>query len=186
VWLHGFSVEAADGSWSNLCGVGPDGRRQGFPLAGRAQPDGTIVAAGPGEFASTRTGGAEGKCVRFGYHPWENPPNGAPMLPLYNACVHLVRADYVGDGSATRRNGQPIDIYDAFGIQSSANDPSQEFAAGWGLNGAVCVNHVRAKDNATLDGLAAHRPLLAGRVGDVCTEAFARAHGAILFDRSPR
>src|SRR3954464_6851974 len=34
VWLHTLSGQAADGTWQNLCGPGPDGRRQGFPLAG--------------------------------------------------------------------------------------------------------------------------------------------------------
>jgi len=185
VFLYSFSVEAADGTWSNPCEAGPDGRRQGFPLAGRAREDGTIAPAGPGEFAITCTGGAEGKCVRFGYHPWENLPDGAPMLPVYNACVHLIRADYAGDGSATTRNGQPIDIYDVFGIQAPANDPAMRFEAGWTPEGAVCVNHVRVKDNATLADIETHSPALAGRVGGVCTEDFARAYGAILFVRSP-
>jgi ADYC domain len=186
VWLHSFSVAGANGGWSNACDVGPYGRRQGFPLAGRARPDATIEPGGPGEFLLTCTGGAEAKCVRFGYHPWENLPSGAPMLPVYNACVHLVRADYAGDGSATTRNGQPIDIYDVYGIEAPAYDPAQQFEAGWNAQGgAVCVNHVRVKQNATLDAIAAHSPRLAGRVGAICTEAFARAHGAILLVRSP-
>ncbi len=186
VLLHSLSVEDAQGGWSNPCEPGPDGRRQGFPIAGRALADGTIAPAEAGEFALTCTGGAEGKCVRLGYHPWERLPDGAPILPVYNACIHLLRADYAGDGSATTRNGQPIDICDKLGIQSPGNDKAQEFEAGWTAEGAVCVRHVRVKENATLSGIAAHSPRLAGRVGDVCTEAFARAAGAILFDRSPR
>ena len=31
----------------------------------------------------TCTGGAEGKCVRFGYRPWETLPDGTPMLTAY-------------------------------------------------------------------------------------------------------
>jgi hypothetical protein len=42
VFLHTLSVEAADGSWQNICLPGPDDRRQAFPLAGRAAPDATI------------------------------------------------------------------------------------------------------------------------------------------------
>jgi hypothetical protein len=186
VWLHSFSVEDPGGGWTNACGAGADGRRQGFPLAGRARADGAIEPGEPGEFLLICTGGAEGKCVRFGYHPWETLPGGAPMLPVYNACVHLVRADYAGDGSATTRNGQPIDIYDVYGIQAPAYDPAQQFEAGWSAQGgAVCVNHVRVKQNATLEAIAAHSPRLAGQVGAICTEAYARAHGAVIFVRSP-
>jgi len=47
------------------------------------------------------------------------------------------------------------------------------------------VRHARVKENATLAGIAAHSPRLARRVDDVCTEAFARAAGAVLFNRSP-
>lgn len=75
--------------------------------------------------------------------------------------------------------------YDNLGIQSPGKDKAQDFEAGWTAAGAVRVRHVRVKENATLAGIAAHRPRLARRVGDVCTEAFARAAGAVLFDRSP-
>jgi hypothetical protein len=44
---------------------------------------------------------------------------------------------------------------------------------------------VRVKENATLHGVEASSPRLAGRVGEICTEAFARNAGAILFVRSP-
>jgi hypothetical protein len=185
VWLHSFSVGSADGSWTNLCEPGPDGRRQGFPLAGRTRADATIAPAEPGAFILTCTGGAQGKCVRFGYHPWERGPAGVPLLFAYNACVRLVRADYAGDGHGTTRNGQPIDIYDALGIQRAADAPGYEFEAGWTPEGAVCVRHVRVKENATLAKVEASAARLAGRVGDICTEALARAAGAILFARSP-
>jgi ADYC domain len=186
VWLHHFTVARPDGSWGELCEPGPDGRRDAFPLAGQARPDGTIAPAAPGDFVLTCTGGAEGKCVRFGYHPWRTLPDGRPMLPVYNACVHLVRADYAGNGSATTRNGQPIDIYDLFGIQKPGDDPRYKFEAGWTAAGAVCVNHVRVEENASLAVLAATVPRLRGRLGNICTEEFARGEGAVLFVRSPR
>jgi hypothetical protein len=44
---------------------------------------------------------------------------------------------------------------------------------------------VRVKQNTTLAEIAAHSPRLADRVDDVCTADFARAHGAVLFVRSP-
>jgi hypothetical protein len=92
VWLHSFSTAAEDGSWRPLCDRGPDGRRQGFPLAGRGHADGTIEPAEPGIFEIVCTSGARGKCVLFGYLPWVS----AAMRNIYNACAHGIRADYCG------------------------------------------------------------------------------------------
>jgi hypothetical protein len=133
----------------------------------------------------TCTGGAEGKCVRFGYKPWGRAPDGASLAPYYQACVRLVRADYAGDGRGTTRNGQPIDIYDSLGVQQPDNEPGYEFEAGFDEKGAVCLRHVRVKENATLAGVEASNPRLKGKVGEICDESFARAQGAILFVRSP-
>ena len=182
VFLHTLSVEAADGSWENICKPGPDGRRQAFPLAGRAHADATIRPAEQGAFEITCTGGAQGKCVRFGYGAWD-APQGTSGHDLYNACVRMVRADYSGEGNGTTRDGMLIDLYDRFGIQRSDNDPRLEFEAGWNKDGAVCVRHVRVKDNVTLDALE-QLPALRGRIGTVCTEEFAREHGAVMFNRS--
>ena len=96
----------------------------------------------------------------------------------------MVRADYAGDGKGTTRDGQPIDLYDRFDIQRSDEDPAFEFEAGWSREGAVCVRHVRVRDNVTLDALE-QLSSLRGRTGAICTEAFARAHGAVIFNRSP-
>lgn len=185
VLLHSFSVQGADGAWKNLCEAGPDGRRQGFPIPGRARGDGTIEPGESGVFELTCTGGAQGKCVRFGYRPWETQKDGSPMWSLYNTCIRMVRADYSGDGKGTTRNGQSIDLYDDFGIQKVGNHPAHDFEAGWGPGGAVCVRHVRVRENTSLAALEESVPRLRGRVGNICTETFAREHGAVLFNRSP-
>lgn len=182
VFLHTLSIEAADGTWHNVCLAGPDGRRQAFPLAGRARADGTIAPAEAGTFEITCTSGAQGKCVRFGYHPWEAAPDRSNGYDLYNACIRMVRADYSGS-KGTTRDGQLIDLYDRFGIQTSDKDENLEFEAGWTKDGAVCVRHVRVKDNISLEELEA-LPSLAGRTGAICTEEFARQHGAVIFNRS--
>jgi hypothetical protein len=185
VFLHTLSVEAADGSWQNICLPGPDDRRQAFPLAGRAAPDATIQPAERGAFEITCTGGAQGKCVRFGYGPrqgtFQDTPDGASPYDLYNACVRMVRADCSGDGRGTKRDGTLIDPYDAFGIQRA--DTGLEFEAGWTRDGAVCVSHVRVRENISLDE-SDKLPTLRNRTGDACTEEFARAHGALIFNRS--
>jgi hypothetical protein len=180
IWLHSFSIQTADGSWMTMCDPGPDGRRQGFPLAGRPGADGTLEAAEPGTFELVCTAGARGKCVRFGYLPWRD----AAMRDLYNSCGHMVRADYCGDDSPTTRDGTRIDIYDDRGIQKPDNDPADMFEAGWTANGAVCVRHARVKENISLPYLVEVCPRLKERVGEMCTEAKARELGAQLFNRS--
>jgi hypothetical protein len=112
VMLYGLSEQDLEsGEWRNACLPDPDGRRLGFPLAGSFTADGRYEPA-KGKLLITCTGGAEGKCVRFGYKPWGRAADGTSLLPYYQACVRLVRADYAGDGRGTTRNGQPIDIYD--------------------------------------------------------------------------
>jgi len=185
VWLHTFSPQGADGVWRNICNPGPDGRRQGFPIVGRVRPgDAALDPAEPGVFDITCTGGARGKCVRFGYGPWPNPRSAIPSYDLYNACIRMVRADYSGDGKGTTRDGQPIDLYDRFGIQRPTDDTTFAFEAGWTRDGAVCVRHVRVEENVRLEDLEA-LPALRGLTGTICTEEFERTHGAVIFNRSP-
>ena len=122
--------------------------------------------------------------MRFGYRRWDVGADGAPLAPLHAACVRMVRADYGGDRGWTK-NGMRIDLYDSRGVQKPDNAPEDAFEAGWTPDGAVCVRHVRVKENVTLAELEATYPALRGRTGEICTEEFARAHGAILFNRSP-
>ena len=106
VMLYGLSEQDPEsGEWRNACLPDPDGRRLGFPLAGRFTADGRYDPA-PDKLLITCTGGAEGKCVRFGYKPWGKAGGGTSLQAArYNACVRLVRADYAGDGRGTTRNG---------------------------------------------------------------------------------
>jgi hypothetical protein len=121
--------------------------------------------------------------VRFGYRPWASGPDGESLAPQHAACVRMVRGDYGGTRPFTR-NGMSIDLYDLQDIQKSDMAADQAFEAGWTPDGAVCVHHPRVKENVTLEQLEAEFPRLKGRTGAVCTEDFARQHGAILFNRS--
>ena len=159
VLLHTFSVHGPDGRWSNPCEPDPDGRRQGFPLAGRALPNGHL-APEPGAFEIVCTSGAQGKCVRFGYKPWK-PAAGGSLRDHHHACIHMVRADYCGDGTATTRDGTAIDIFDPLGIQRSDGPAGMSFEAGWTATGAVCLAHVRIPENTSLDRLRQSCPRLA-------------------------
>ena len=92
VWLHSFSTEAADGSRHNLCNAGPDGRRQGFPLAFRPRGDGAMEPAEPGVFELVCTAGARGKCVRFGYLPWTSERCARSTMLAYAWCGPITAA----------------------------------------------------------------------------------------------
>jgi hypothetical protein len=173
VWLHTLETQATDGSWQNFCVAGPDGRRQAFPLEG-----------GSSGLELSCTGGAIAKCVRYGYHRWSDAAGAIPQAHLHAACVRMVRGDYGGANEPWTKNGMRIDLYDDRGVQKPDNAPQDTFEAGWAPDGAVCVHHVRVKENVTLAELEARYPKLAGRTGAVCTEEFARAHGAILYNRS--
>ena len=173
VFLHTFESRQPDGTWVNACLAGPDGRRQGFPLQGQEKG-----------IDFTCSAGAIGKCVRFGYRPWATGPDGQSLAPQHAACVRMVRGDYGGADQPFTKNGMSIDLYDPQGIQTPDMAADQAFEAGWTAEGAVCVHHVRVKENVTLAELEARFPRLRGRTGAICTEAFARQHGAIVFNRS--
>jgi ADYC domain len=185
VWLHSFSVEQPDSSWQNLCKPPLDGRAQGFPLAGRTRGNGTLDTSDKKPFSLVCSSSVQAKCVRFGYAPWAQAPDGASLQPAFDACVTMLRADYAGNNSPTTREGTRIDVSDRWNIRAIRGEDSEyAFEAGWDANGAVCVHHPRILENISLANLSANVPRLKGRTGAICTEAFARAHGALVFNRS--
>ncbi|MBN9536558.1 MAG: hypothetical protein J0H77_07540 [Alphaproteobacteria bacterium] len=173
VWLHSVEVQQADKSWSLYCTPGPDGTRQGFPIEG--------LHGGPG---FSCTSGAVGKCVRVGFRPWAKGVDDQALAPAHAACVRMMRGDYGGDGRGWTRNGMRIDLYDHREIVDDDPDLEASFEAGWSTEGAVCVHHPRVAENVTLAELEERYPHLRGRTGEVCTEAFARSLGALLYNRS--
>ncbi len=178
ILLHRFSQRVAGADWQPVCEAG----QEGFPIGGR------WVA---GEFRSdnahfllTCTNGAQSKCARWGYKPWKAAPDGASMIPLYQACIHMARADYCGDDHPTTRNGTTIDVFDHHGVQQAATGPEFHFEAGWSPAGAVCVNHTRIPQNMDLATLAQRCPRLRDALGEQCDEAAAQRLGAVVFNRS--
>ncbi len=171
VFLHDLRLLAEDGSETPFCLPGPDGIAAGFPLAGRSDGRGVLAEAGPGEFEFICTAGALGKCVRFGYRPWETGADGRSMREVYNACVRMVRADWCGDGRGHTVDGTLIGFTDSLGIntpEEAAEDPewaTVQFEAAWGPEGAVCVARQRLDQFGGLDAILAECPRLAGRLG---------------------
>jgi hypothetical protein len=178
VWLHTLSIQGADGAWQNMCEPSADGRRQGFPVAGRARVgDAMVEPAEPGIFELTCTSGAQGKCVRFGYLPWEN----AVQLAHFNACIRMVRADYCGNGTPHTRDGTLIDLFDKLDTHRDEAVAGMEFEAGWSPQGAVCVRRVRISAAYSLDRLRAECPRLKPEdIGAGCTEERMRQDPAVL------
>lgn len=177
--LYAFSVEGTSGQWRSLCQADPYGGQWALPLA--FGEDGTPTPAGV--FSITCTSGARGKCIRFGYKPWHADVAGVSMRGLYDACVHMVRADYCGDGTAHTRDGTLIDIYDRAGIQQSEPEAGMSFEAAWGPQGAVCLARTRLPDVATMEAVLESCPRLRqAPTGADCTET--AVPGALLFNRS--
>jgi ADYC domain len=177
VMLYALSEQGPkSGEWRSACEADPDGRRLGFPLAGFFTSNGDYVAA-PGRLLITCTGGAEGKCVRFGYKPWRQTPDGNSLAPYYQTCVRMARADYCGDGVGHTRNGTPIDLFDHIGIRRDQPASGMSFEAAWGPKGAVCVSHTRLPDVLSTAALA---ELCPDRVTPNCNETTP----ALLFNRS--
>jgi hypothetical protein len=175
VLLHRFEVADRSGKPTALCAPDADGNSLGFPV-----PD------GHGGFDLTCTSGAIGKCIRWGYRPWDERPGGAPLQSLHRACVYMTRADYGGDGSSATRDGTMISVCDRFGVQPCVPDSPVAFEAAWGVEGATCVARPRIPDIVSLPRLVERYPRLRGRVGrDACNEDAAQSDAAaLLFNRS--
>lgn len=177
VLLHHFVVKDEAGGAVDLCTPDADGRSLGFP-----------VSDGHGGFDLTCTSGAVGKCIRWGYRPWEERPGGPPLAALHEACLHMARADYGGEGRATTREGTLIYWCDRFGVHPCGEDTPAAFEAAWGREGAICVARPRIAENVSLEQLAERYPRLKPHLGPTaCTEDGAmREPAALLFNSSGR
>jgi ADYC domain-containing protein len=175
VFLHHFVIKDRTGRLVDLCTPDATGRSLGFPV-----PD------GKGGFDMTCTSGVIGKCIRWGYRPWDETHAGAPLRALHRACVFMARADYGGDGHPTTRENTAIYVCDRYGVRPCEKNAPLKFEAAWGTEGAVCVARPRISDNITLDRLAINYPRLKAHLGPVaCTQESAmRDPTAILFNRS--
>jgi len=147
VALYGVSIfDRGSSSWRPYCSPDPDGRAAAIPVQGSWSANGEPE---PGAEAITFacTSGAIGKCIRFGYKPWKTD-HGTSLEPYHAACVHMVRADYCGDGRPHTVDGTWIDIWDALGIQTRDEDADhpEVFEAAWSPRGAAYLNVPRWSD----------------------------------------
>jgi len=181
ITLYQLSNPSADDptKWVNACDPDPDGKQLGFHMSGTWTNTGDHLHSDHA-FSITCTSGAEGKCVRFGYKPWQQLASGVSLWDLHQACTRLLRADYCGDDASHTKNGTRPDIFDRVGIQHDEPDPGMSFEAAWAKDGAVCVRRTRVGDPPSLDVLAKECPGRRQRFGSTCDETAS----AFLFDRS--
>jgi len=175
VLLYRLTAQDAAGVWSPVCSPGPDGLQMAIPQPGPS-----------GDLAIWCTSGALGKCVRWGYHPWQRQHDGTSLAPYHRACVNMARADYCGDDRPTTNEGRLIQMQDRAGVRTWPS-VSRDFAfeAAWGEQGAVCVARVRVPENISLAELVRRCPRLAGRTGEACTaESSSRFGTPLIFNRS--
>jgi hypothetical protein len=143
-------------AWKNLCGTDAGAPIRAIPLAGRwdmstGTSTGGDFIADPNQFTFACEGAAIAKCVGAGYAPWrtvEECFDGVcqeiDLGPVHQACTRMIRADYCGDGEAHTKNGTPVDIYDAFGLQLPVNnDGTWQNEAEWSAEGALCIENLR-------------------------------------------
>jgi hypothetical protein len=88
----------------------------------------------PGGLTLACVNGAIGKCVMWGYRPWE-----PGMRAFHQTCIRMVRADYCGDGAGQTLDGTPIDIWDSRGIAERDRAPGMRLEAEWGPHGATRI-----------------------------------------------
>ena len=176
--------DSGSGDWNPACDSDPDGNPDAFPLQGKWDNTGHRVSAEGLTLACTS--GALAKCVRFGYKPWKTLVDGTALIRYHEACVHMVRADYCGNDSATTLNGTPIDVFDDIGIENPETQQVFPFEAAWDEHGAVCVAHTRIPANIRLEQLALRCPRLAAHLGErACSVDTARKIGnPLVFNRS--
>ena len=153
IYLYTVLSQRADGQWQNLCLPDSQGVAKAIPLSGRWDATGTHIDDGNITFACIN--GALGKCVRWGYKPWQTI-QGESLRDYHQACTRMVRADYCGNGMSHTQEGTPIDVYDRLGIQHQTSGSGMVFEAAWGVNGMVTLNRPRMP--GTMAQLQQHCP----------------------------
>jgi hypothetical protein len=160
--LYQVSLQTPDGQWKDYCLPDAAGHTTAIALAGGWDAADHHIASDAITFACTN--GALAKCVRWGYKPWKSV-GGVSLADYHQACVHLVRADYCGNGTPHTRDGTTINVYDELAIQKRDTRNGMVFEAAWGPSGAVYLN----------------APRLGGKAADIAAECPER-----LGDRTPR
>lgn len=135
--VYFYRVETyKNGAWQSTCFDGGGNPTEAIALEGNWD---TVTGARTSDVGLTWAcrGAALAKAVEWGYRPWVSTTH----KNLHQAASRMIRADYCGNGQHHTTNGNPIDIQDHLGIQTF--DSSWNIEAGWGVNGAICLDTPR-------------------------------------------
>lgn len=183
--LYDVSVRrGADGDWQKLCETDPEGRTTAIPVPGYWNPDGTFELIPAAAFSLSCTVTAQAECVRLGYAPWGYAPDGSSLAPYHRACVHMIRADYCGDGTAAPVAGARVEVFDRAGINRLGDPPFGEPEALWGPEGAVCLDRTRRAGSSAAAVRAACPRLAEAPAGSCDADAFDETPDALVGNRS--
>ena len=150
VYLYDVSYpNAKSGKAEPLCGQVSGKPVLALALTGRYDDETGASITDGNYFTFACVDAAIGKCAYWGYHPAKsrteclgNECKARALAPWHQACIHMVRADYCGDGTPHTRDGTTINIWDNLGIEQP--DPSAwEMEAEWMADGARCIRHTR-------------------------------------------
>jgi hypothetical protein len=156
---HDYVVEYQDKDrvWRGLC---PDERPGAMVIPGSFGVAPTAIGAPvasngdydptEGKFTFSCRNGVAAKCIDWGYRPW---PDGTDMVPYFQACTRMARADYCGIGHSRTVEGTLINFQDLHIPQiTSLGPPPAEFVpeAVWGFGrgtrgkpAAICLSRTR-------------------------------------------
>lgn len=166
-WLMQVEIVQANGQSIPFCL--PDSAGFRWALAYREGQEAAQLTCSRGAYA---------KCLRLGYHPWRTF-RSISLAPYHKACMHLMRADYLGDGSSHTAPGMAIDISDDLSLLTPS--PESVFEGGWDQQGAVCLRQWRlpGKTRRAAAAIVAH---LRGGYGEkTCSRETAKQQGALVF-----
>jgi hypothetical protein len=166
-WLMRFEVVKNNGQRLPLCL--PDRGGNNWALAYRE---------GEGATQLTCSRGAYAKCLRLGYLPWRSFKT-VSLAPYHQACVFVMRADYLGDGSSHTSDGVAVDISDDLGLLTPS--PHALFEGGWDQQGAVCIRDWRLPWTAKPNAASIAFKLRGGFGNKTCSHETAKKKGAIVF-----
>ncbi len=187
LFLYSLSIlDTEKKSWASYCLPDKKGSTKAIPLSGTWDETGNFKDSKK-LITFACTSGVLAKCVRWGYKPWKIV-NGKSLRDYHQACAHMARADYCGNGQHHTQEGTLIDISDDLGIQKSESDEKMLFEAAWSPKGATYVRKARWYE--TLEELQKQCPeKLKGRVdssenGLTVQEIRAKYPDTLLYNRS--
>ena len=136
VYFYNIESKNASGVWVSACYDGAGNPTEAIAVEGNFDSNTGTRTSDVGLTWACR-GAAIAKAIEWGYRPWVNTSH----KNHHQAAVRMIRADYCGNGVHHTTNGNPIDVADSMGIQT--HESAWNIEAGWGVNGAVCVNTPR-------------------------------------------